>query len=200
MRFLKIAAIGAASVLLTTAALCSRPVRRWIIARALRRVLREERQAAKAREAGRAIRLAFGDTMISVEAGRISVPSDALSSAPTLPPGRQAIRIPGHMVREGMFGRMVAWSPPFPRGARNAAWSDLHRFAPGARDRQKSPGARFITEEPPIALICVGCELEQPPLEDERACPYCGIHMKAHGSRVFWWRDAVEVAEWTPRR
>lgn len=183
-----------------------RPIRRWMIARALQRVLREERRTPGARQ-GRSdaqtfeIKL-FGGTTITFDGADTEIGSapNPQCGPPALAPGRQAIRIPGHMVREGMFGRMVAWSPPIPAGARNAAWSDLHRFAPGATNRQKSPGARFITEEPPIALVCVGCELEQPPLEDERACPYCGIHMKAHGSRVFWWRDAVQVAEWSPSR
>lgn len=113
-------------------------------------------------------------------------------------PGRQALKMP--QARDhGPFGPVSRpWSMPLPDTARGAAWSDCHRFAPGA-ERQRDPRAQMIGQEPPVSLICPGCELEQAPMvEDARSCPYCGLRMKLHGPRLFWWREVLEVPEWTP--
>jgi hypothetical protein len=109
----------------------------------------------------------------------------------SLPPGRQVLSLP----RDGFFGR--PWQP-FPAHARSARWAELHRFAQGA-DRQRDPRATHIGEEPPLALVCPGCELEQAPItEGSRDCPYCGLHLRLHGPRIFWWRAAIDVPEWKP--
>jgi len=109
----------------------------------------------------------------------------------SLPPGRQSLNMPGRPFS------LSPWSPPVPEHARNAPWSMVHRFAPGAQ-RQTDPRGMCHGEEPPLSFICMGCELEQPPLTSDRSCAYCGLVLKVRGPRVFWWREAVEVGEWRP--
>lgn len=111
-------------------------------------------------------------------------------------PGRQVLKMPEEI---GPFGERQKWSRPFPSNANSAAWSDLHRFAPGA-DQQRDPRGAYLGQEPPVAMVCPGCELEQPPLRSEavRGCPYCGLKLRLFGARVFWWREAVEVEAWSP--
>ncbi|HYF09526.1 MAG TPA: hypothetical protein VD970_18040 [Acetobacteraceae bacterium] len=177
-----------------------RPVRRLLIARAIRRVIKAERKASEER---RAVRSTPRSTVMWTGHGdvlQLGRTAEVASTASSLPPGRQNISMPTVMVRSGIFASARPWKPEIPADAKSAPWPDLHRFAAGAAERQKSPGGRYLSEEPPIALVCVGCELEQPPLDDERRCPYCGIVMKVHGSRVFWWRDPVEVPEWRATR
>lgn len=163
-----------------------RAVRRWIIARAIRRADEPEAPGATI-------------TLEDWAAHREARASAAPARAPSLPPGRQRIHLArvAELTSHGLIAR--PWTPPIPAEADSAAWSDVHRFAPGA-ERQRDSRAACLGQEPPISLVCIGCELEQPPLFDERACAYCGLRMKPHGSRVFWWREAAEVPMWQPQR
>ena len=81
----------------------------------------------------------------------------------------------------GSDGKLWMMSPPGCRPKRDA-YIGLHHV------------------EPALAMICVGCELEQAPLtHGERTCAYCGLRLKLFGSRVFWWREpGPAVEEWRP--
>lgn len=123
-------------------------------------------------------------------------PSAPIKPTPPRQPGRQALKMP---TERGPFGDSQPWSRPFPDHAHSAAWHSVHRYAPGG-DQQRDPRAAFIGQDPPIAMVCPGCELEQTPLRTEgvRGCPYCGLKLRLFGARVFWWREAVQVPEWRP--
>lgn len=125
-------------------------------------------------------------------------PAPQPPAAPKLAAGRQNLK---QMFEADPFGQRKAWSRPFPSDAKSAAWADLHTYAEGS-DKQRDPRAAFIGQDPPIAMLCPGCELEQPPLrtDDVRPCPYCGLRLKLFGARVFWWREAIEVQPWSPTR
>lgn len=160
--------------------------RRWLIARAIRK--HAARQSAET--------LRHGHHLTTYAVTR----TEPAQEPPTrLPPGRQAIRLPGELSH---FGQAASWTPPIPAGARSANWEDLHTFAPGCRPRRHSEFG-LIAPEPPIALVCVACELAQAPLRgtsEERACGYCGLKLRTHGTRVFWWREPLEVPAWRPGR
>lgn len=120
---------------------------------------------------------------------------------PPMPPGRQRIRMPSEpaLGLGGLLGETAPsrWKPPGPpRPA--APWEDLHTFPRHGRPTRDSVfGLRHRAKA--LSLICVGCELEQPPLTGgERKCPYCGIHMALVGDYVEWWRDSMEVDPWSP--
>jgi hypothetical protein len=176
--------------------------RRAAIAAALREALppaRKDRSRRKAmRAAFGAVRFSIGNESFGGEITGFTVPdlkSDlSAPERPALPPGRQPIAT-GHVARDP-DGRPVAWSRPVPPHAQSAPWSDVHLFPPGVR--QVDPRASIVGASPPLALVCIGCELEQAPLYDRRACPYCGLQMRTFGPRVFWWREPVEVEAWTP--
>lgn len=194
---------GATGIALCVAPELRRAARRWIIARAIRRVHRDLHTAAAAiRRADEAEASGATVTLIKpptvTEAPAISPPKPPARTS-SLPPGRQRIHLArvAELTSHGLIAR--PWTPPIPAEAHSASWSDVHRFAPGA-ERQRDSRAACLGQEPPISLVCVGCEMEQPPLFDERACAYCGLHMKPHGSRVFWWREQLEVPMWQPQR
>ncbi len=165
--------------------------RRLLIARAIRRQLRSGiREAARADPA-------FAEAQLFVDrwiAGQVTARQPAAPGA--LPPGRQPIVMPSSGTN--MFGIAEPWRGLIPPNAHEAAWEDCHTFAKGDRPVRDSVGIRG---GPPIAFVCAGCDLAQPPIQTaERTCPYCGLFHRLHGSRLFWWRKAVEVAEWEPRR
>lgn len=176
--------------------------RRFIIARALRRLLPSYRigraagreywtsvNGAHARvevqavgfdevppEVQAAVRQAFAEMM--------GVTSPVAPQTASAEPGRQSIA--------------TGWSRPFPAHAHSALWEDLHEFA---AERPKRDAYVGLNGDPPVALVCPACELTQRPFaEYDRTCSYCGLRMHRHGSRVFWWRDPVEVKEWEVKR
>jgi hypothetical protein len=122
---------------------------------------------------------------------------------PPMPPGRQRVAMPGEQVHHPLFGRISegsGWSRPFPRNAYTANWEDVHTFAPGVKPK-RDPHMGLHANEPPISLLCPGCELEQTPLTSgSRTCPYCGMRLTLFGSLVAFWREAVEAPTWSPRR
>jgi hypothetical protein len=121
------------------------------------------------------------------------------TQAPEREPGRQHVAMP----REAAHGLMglvagLPWKPAVPRNAHSALWEDCHRFAEGAKPK-RDPHYGLTHQEPPLAFICPACDLEQTPLiGGDRSCPYCGVKLKLHGTRVFWWREHVEIPEWRP--
>lgn len=165
--------------------LIPKPIRRWLIARAIRRDLRYLRHTATG-------------LMRVEETAPVQPPLSPPPPRPAgLPPGRQRVRVGAAAIATDRGIELRPWTPPIPAEAHSGSWSDVHRFAPGA-ERQRDSRAACLGQEPPISLVCIGCELEQPPLFEERACAYCGLHMKPHGSRVFWWREQLEVPAWIP--
>ena len=178
-------------------------VRRWVIARAIRRKIYAARNRA-------IFDRMFGPGAADIAAagGAVSVGRLALQPAPVakaaLTPGRQHIAMPMDLGANGPFAiNLSPWKPTIPAGAKSAWWEDLHTFAPGARPKRHEHFG-LTGQEPPLSMTCVACELEQTPLRisEPRKCPYCGIIYRLHGSRVFWWREAVEVTAWeaSPRQ
>lgn len=92
------------------------------------------------------------------------------------------------------------WQRPIPHGANCALWEDVHTFAPGGKPK-RDPYAGLCHGDPPLSLRCPICEADQAPIHhsgETRKCVYCGLTMKTHGSRLFWWREPSTVTvEWT---
>jgi len=188
-------AIGLAAALLAAPyvpRLCRR-VRRVVIALALRRVLRTLRPQERAlwrlryRE-DRRQREAYAG-LASVAMAR-SVVRQAIEAAE---PGRQRVRMPAG----GPFD--TPWSM-IPKEAKSGPWEDFHTFPPGGKPKRDSVFG--LQGEAPLSFVCMACELEQPPItQTERVCPYCGLRLQRHGSRLYWWRPSLpEVPEWEPKR
>lgn len=190
-----LAAIG----VVFTAPSAWRTLRRWLIARAIRRII-------VAFRIGRSTGLDCGRLEGGGDFEVIGFEPEAEAPAPAplaiqAQPGRQTIAMPAEIVASTMFGTAVTrpWRPPVPDHAHVAMWEDCHRFAQGAKPK-RDPYFGLMNHEPALALICPGCDLEQTPLTSgERRCGYCGLNLKLIGSRLFWWRDRVEVAEWRPK-
>lgn len=164
------------------------PFRRWIIARAIRRELQAIERAKPAPAIHPALptglRISITSDGREIVLGTVETVAGPAGDR-TLEPGRQPLR--------------AAWHRPVPRDADSAPWEDLHSFPPGCRPKRDAYiGLHHV--EPALAMICVGCELEQAPLtHGERTCAYCGLRLKLFGSRVFWWREpGPAVEEWRP--
>ena len=124
-------------------------------------------------------------------------PKPAPASEPPMEPGRQRLRMSTAVEMTILGPRVVEWSPPGPQRP-SVPWEDVHTFPRGCRP-VRSDAFGLHHRAPARSLICVGCELEQPPLiQGERRCAYCGIFMALVGSYVEWWREPCEVAPWTP--
>lgn len=178
-------------------------IRRLIIARTLRRLLRdgarewvEDRREERAEEELQAETARHLQKLMMRDAfAAIAAMSDPFglqevkphSPAPAVPPepGRQ----PG----------LVRFSRPFPAHASSMAWEDLHQF--GGRKPQRDPHFGLHGGDPAISMTCPGCDvLMEPFTEFQRRCGYCGIRMHRSGGTVFWWRDPVDVPVWEPKR
>jgi hypothetical protein len=174
-------------------------LRRWLIARAIRRHLREGARA-DLRATWQYARCAHDLTTMTLTeyAQRYlgwppTEPAPRKTSPKLAQPGRQPVRMPS---ADGLsWGSARAWSP-MPREAHHAHWEDCHTFAPGDRPKRDYFGMHGGS---PLSFVCPGCELEQPPIgSSERDCPYCGLHIKLNGTSLYWWREAIEVQEWKP--
>jgi len=172
-----------------------RRVRRFLIARRLRQLLREGAKAdLRTSAAASAVSMQSFAPMVAEAWSALNWRSE--SPAKPAPPvtakrsaGRQTIRMP-----QPAWGGS-AWSPT-PPDAHDAPWEDCHTFPKGGRPTRDVFG---LHGDPPLAFVCPGCELAQPPLtEEHRTCGYCGLNIKRYGSRLYWWRVAVEVEEWKP--
>jgi hypothetical protein len=169
-------------------------LRRIVIALTIRRLLRSgvrDRLRASEptpREHGTVLTLAdLASGYLSMEHA-VPVASRPAKRAP----GRQTIRMPQSV--HSVFGGS-AWSLT-PPGAHEAPWEDCHTFPKGGRPTRDAAG---LNGEPAIAFVCPGCELAQPPMQEERrACGYCGLNIRRHGTRLYWWRTEIEVQEWKP--
>lgn len=194
-----------------------RAIRRRIIARAIRKTLRAYRfgmerqedrdwseEAENLQEAMRQVEVADASKRIvehlrgaSMFGGLVLNPPIPMPEPPPKPqpePGRQNIRQTSE--GSGMFGIAHAWEPTIPAHAKSIGWADIHRFPPGA-PRQRDPRAPMEGHAPPIAMVCIGCELEQAPLTSgARSCPYCGLNIHVIGPVAMWWRQPVTVPEW----
>lgn len=85
-----------------------------------------------------------------------------------------------------------------PLHAKAGKWEDHHEFHRSATKPIRSSFGVHCPE-PPIALICPECDVRQPVLPGGgysifgsssrwHSCPYCGLTMTVHGSRLMWWR------------
>lgn len=171
-------------------------IRRWLIARAIRRMIVEERnRQARMVEAEHFARRLFGPSVVVEPAEpvrmRVRAPAPA---AVNREPGRQAIAMPDSA--PGMFGERRPWS--FPKPATPLRWEDCHRFA-GAKPTREPWG--LCGDTSPLSFVCVTCELEQPPImTGERLCGYCGARYELRGTTLLWTRpDAPPPEPWTPR-
>lgn len=179
-----------------------RLIRRWLIARGIRRQLLggARREIMRDREA------------VSDEAGTFVI-NRIVSVGPAGPVGnllwtgnhvaepakpapapaakwRQHIAMPGS---NNMFAPPWIMMQP---GAHEAAWEDLHTFPKGERPTRDSVGVHGGS---PIAFVCPGCDLAQPPMtEEHRSCGYCGLKVRRVSMRLYWWREPTEVQEWKP--
>lgn len=166
-----------------------RPIRRFFIARAIRKG-RKTMRAEQARDA--AMQHVMGMVFPS-QSERNSLYRIVRPPAEPLPPGRQRINMPGEPY--GLLGGS-SWQGPPPKHAHKLAWEDCHTF-PGPKPRRESFG---LVGDPPISFVCTTCDLEMPPLRHgERVCGYCGTKARTYGtSAVYIWRDpvAAEVPEW----
>lgn len=176
-------------------------LRRWLIARAIRRIIVAFR-IGRAHGAQQAAEIISG-VMQGAEGSTITAETTplALETAPR-EPGRQPISIGvGEFIAVSDFAaprfQVRPWTPP--DISRSAPFERLHRFMPGVKV-VRDPVYGLLQHEPPLALICPACELEQPPLTNgERSCPYCGLKLKVHGTAIFWWREpAPDVPHWAP--
>jgi hypothetical protein len=168
------------------------PIRLWLIARAIRRIIAAYRIGRAQGAVERRLKTAHEVSPSWIEAlnadlSRAIVREVFYGASPPKPkpkrePGRQRIAMPS----DGMsiFGGS-SWRGPIPKGARKGRWEDHHTFP----DRKPSRDYFGLHGDPPISFVCPACELEQPPVHAERTCPYCGLHLRALGSFLFWWRD-----------
>lgn len=171
--------------------------RRWMIARGIRRQLGAARRKREFYAAVGAME--SGDFSGAIEMHIPGEPPRRFTAqlASKVGPGRQHIAMPAEL---GMYGARP-WSLTIPTDARSAPWEDLHRFAAGAKPK-RDPYYGLMAPEPPLSMVCVICELVQTPIRgtsEERTCAYCGLKYRSHGTRVFWWREPIEVPEWSSR-
>jgi hypothetical protein len=166
-------------------------LRRWLIARAIRRLLREG--AKDDLKTAAAPVLTLWSELWTTHVPHVPHVVTAPRPPKAKPgPGRQAIAMPSNVTPYGG----PPWAGLIPPEAHYAAYEDCHTYAKGARPVRDDFGYHG---EPALSFICPGCELEQPPiLTGTRVCGYCGLRTLLHGSRLIWWRKAVEVAEWKP--
>ena len=193
--------------------------RRWIIALRLRRVLatgiretmrvnRQREQAQRAMQATIANPSAQWSPSLSAALSQHQAidpdgPKPQVELPPPLPPGRQRIR-PTVVRSHGMFGMVQeeGWQRPVPAHAQHAPWESRHTFPPG-REPKRDPYLGIRPHDPPLSFICPACDLEQAPVghHDDRDCPYCGVHIKLHGTTLYWWRPEgtwASAPEWKP--
>jgi hypothetical protein len=183
-------------------------LRRWLIARGIRQELRFGARFRIQRDRlvdEMAMKLAdhFGvsdaiaDLPIRGFVGKAPPHGKPALKAPGLAPGRQTVTIvmPG---QSELFGPMGPDPFSIPDDARSAKWESKHLFPAGG----KLPTRGWFglqCPEPPLALECPDCSLKQPALDrGHRRCGYCGVSMMAHGTRIYWWREALEVEGWKP--
>lgn len=145
---------------------------------------RDERRSRKLQERARVALLAHAEQLR--EFGRSMVEDDDEDLA-------GSILLDPHIARH--------WKPPIPAGAKHMLWEDIHTFAPGGKPK-RDPYYGLHGGDPPMSLKCPMCECEQAPMQisgQSRKCTYCGLTLKAFGTRIFWWRDQTSAAlEWRP--
>jgi hypothetical protein len=181
-------------------------VRRFLIGRAIRRLLRGGARADLATRPGFENGGTVTEEQLEWFLSRGRSLSDGFRATPAAPPtaptrslpaGRQPIRaVRAETGLFAMFGQTTFDPFQIPDDAHSAKWEQKHLFSPYAKLPVRGWWG-LQCSEPPLALACPDCEMKQPALpHGHRRCGYCGVVMTVHGTRLYWWREDEAPAIW----